>query len=96
MPTVDELIIKVVPLLEKYPVRKAALFGSYARKEQNNDSDLDILLEFSEPIGLRYGSLYLDLKEALPVAVGLLTMAGLEEQSVHFRESVFRDMVVFL
>jgi len=95
MPTVDELIIKMLPLLEKYPVSKAALFGSYARREQSEDSDIDILLEFSEPIGLRYGSLYLDLKEALPVTVGLLTVAGLEEQPVHFREAVTRDMEVF-
>jgi predicted nucleotidyltransferase len=76
-------------------VRKAALFGSYARKEQNADSEFDILLEFSEPIGLRYGSLYLDMKEVLPVPVGLLTMAGLEEQSEYFKESVSRDMEVF-
>ena len=95
MPTADELIIKILPLLKKYPVRKAALFGSYARNEQCEDSDMDILLEFSEPIGLGYGSLYLDLKEVLPVAVGLLTVAGLEEQPAHFRESVSRDMVVF-
>ncbi|MCL2048431.1 MAG: nucleotidyltransferase domain-containing protein [Defluviitaleaceae bacterium] len=95
MTTTNELITKMLPLLERYPVSKAALFGSYARKEQSEDSDLDILLEFSEPIGLRYGSLYLDLKEALPVAVGLLTTAGLEEQPENFRESVSRDMVVF-
>ena len=95
MYTTDELLAKVLPLLAKYPVRRAALFGSYARNEQNADSDLDILLEFSEPIGLRYGSLYLDLKESVPVAVGLLTVAGLEEQSEHFKESVLRDMEVF-
>lgn len=95
MYSTKELLIKVLPLLAKYPVRKAALFGSYARNEQNEDSDLDILLEFSEPIGLRYGSLYLDLKESVPVAVGLLTMSGLDEQSEHFRESVLHDMEVF-
>ena len=95
MYTTNELIKKMLPLLEKYPVRKAALFGSYAREEQNADSDLDILLEFYEPIGLRFGSLYLDLKETLPVPVGLLTIAGLEEQSEYFKESVFRDMEVF-
>ena len=95
MYTTDELIEKVLPLLKRYPVRRAALFGSYARKDQNADSDFDILLEFSEPIGLRYGSLYLDLKEALPISVGLLTTAGLQEQSEHFRESVSRDMEVF-
>ena len=95
MYTTDELLSKVLPLLAKYPVRRAALFGSYARNEQSADSDFDILLEFSEPIGLGYGSLYLDLKEAIPVTVGLLTVSGLEEQSDHFRESVLRDMEVF-
>ena len=95
MYTTDELLTKVLPLLAKYPVRKAALFGSFARNEQSADSDLDILLEFSEPIGLNYGSLYLDLKEAVPVAVGLMTVAGLEEQPKSFRESVLRDMEVF-
>ena len=95
MHTTEDLLEKVLPLLEKYPVRKAALFGSYARNEQSADSDLDILLEFSEPIGLRYGSLYLDLKEAVPVAVGLLTTSGLEEQPEYFKQSVLRDMEVF-
>ena len=95
MYTADELITIALPLLKKYPVRKAALFGSYARSEQCENSDVDILLEFAEPVGLGYGSLYLDLKEALPVAVGLLTVAGLEEQPARFKESVSRDMVVF-
>ena len=95
MYSTDELLEKVLPLLAKYPVHRAALFGSYARNEQNADSDLDILLEFSEPIGLSYGSLYLDLKEAVPVSVGLMTMSGLEEQPKSFRESVLRDMEVF-
>ena len=95
MHTREELLAKVIPLFTSYPIRRAALFGSYARNEQNQDSDLDILLEFSEPIGLRYGSLYLDLKEAVPVSIGLLTKAGLEEQSEYFRESVLNDMEVF-
>ena len=95
MYTTDELLAKVLPLLAKYPVRKAALFGSYARNEQSADSDLDILLEFYEPIGLSYGSLYLDLKEAVPVTIGLMTVAGLEEQSENFKESVLREMEIF-
>ena len=43
MPTADELIKKILPLLKNYPVRKAVLFGSYARDEQCKDSDIDIL-----------------------------------------------------
>jgi len=95
MYTKKELIDKVIPLFSNYPIRRAALFGSYARNEQKEDSDFDIFLEFSEPIGLRYGSLYLDLKEAMPIAVGLMTKAGFEEQSEYFRESALSDMEVF-
>ena len=91
----EDVIKKIIPIFSSYPIRRAALFGSYARKEQNEDSDIDILLEFYEPIGLRYGSLYLDIKEAVPVPVGLMTKAGLEEQSEHFINEVMRDMEVF-
>ena len=95
MYSTNELLSKVLPLLANYPVRMAAIFGSYARNEQNADSDLDILIDFSEPIGLGYGSLHLDLQEAVPVAVGLLTVSGLNEQPYSFRESVLRDIEVF-
>ena len=95
MYTASELIEKIIPLLSNYPVRKAALFGSYARREQDAGSDLDILLEFTEPIGLRYGSLYLDIQDSVPVPVGLLTKAGLDEQSAYFKESVLQDLEVF-
>ena len=35
----------VVPLLEKYDMRSASLFGSYARNEADENSDIDLLLE---------------------------------------------------
>jgi predicted nucleotidyltransferase len=95
MITADNLKASIIPILAKYPVCRAAFFGSYARSEQHGDSDIDILLEFSKPIGLRYGSLYLDLKEALPVPVGLMTRTGLDEQPCDFRDSVLRDLEVF-
>ncbi|WP_062128897.1 nucleotidyltransferase family protein [Geofilum rubicundum] len=34
-------------LYEKYPIQSMAIFGSYARKEQNDQSDLDLMVEFS-------------------------------------------------
>jgi len=40
------------PLLkEKFKVKEIAIFGSYLRREQKRGSDLDILVEFYEPIG---------------------------------------------
>ncbi len=35
-----------------YHVKKIGIFGSYARNEQKEGSDLDIIVEFYEPISL--------------------------------------------
>jgi len=39
-------------LRDKYKVETIGLFGSYIRGQQKRESDLDVLVEFSEPIGL--------------------------------------------
>ena len=39
-------------LRDKYKVETIGVFGSYIRGEQKRESDLDVLVEFSEPIGL--------------------------------------------
>ena len=41
-------------LFSEYPIKSLAIFGSYARREQNEESDLDILVEFNDKIGLRF------------------------------------------
>jgi predicted nucleotidyltransferase len=49
----------------KYKVSRIALFGSYVRGEQKKKSDVDILVEFEEPLGyFRFIELeeYLSLK----------------------------------
>lgn len=44
-----------------------AIFGSYSRKERKDTSDLDILVEFSDRIGIRF----VDLADELEKIVGL-------------------------
>ena len=41
-------------LQEKYGVSELALFGSYSRDEQTSNSDIDIMIDFSKPIGMKY------------------------------------------
>ena len=55
-------------------VLRAWLFGSYARGEENPDSDVDLLVELDESqrIGLRFFGMYLDLKELLGREVDLV------------------------
>lgn len=39
-------------LKKEYPIKSLGLFGSYVRGEENSRSDLDLLIEFREPISL--------------------------------------------
>ncbi len=60
-------------LEEEYKVKSIAIFGSYVRNEQNAESDVDILVEFKEPVGLLFIHLANYLEEILSVKVDLLT-----------------------
>ena len=39
-------------LSDRFRVKKVGIFGSYVRGEQKRDSDLDVLVEFNEPVSL--------------------------------------------
>ena len=54
-------------LEQKYKVKTIAIFGSYARGEETEESDVDILVEFTEPVGL----LFVDLAEYLEKILGV-------------------------
>jgi hypothetical protein len=55
-------------LLRDYKVKEIGIFGSYVRSEQKKNSDLDILVEFEEPIGLFK---FMDLEEYLKNLLGI-------------------------
>ncbi|MBD0331551.1 MAG: nucleotidyltransferase domain-containing protein [Chitinophagaceae bacterium] len=59
-------------LQEKYGVSELALFGSYSRDEQTGNSDIDIMVDFSKPIGIEYLDVVYLIREAfddVPVQV---------------------------
>jgi len=61
-------------LQEEYGVGRIALFGSYAKDEQREGSDADILVEFSQPIGFfDFMRLEFHLTDLLGVKVDLVT-----------------------
>lgn len=69
---IDQIIIKLrenMPVLrEKYKVKYLGVFGSYVRGEQKKRSDLDILVEFQEPVGLFE---FMELEEYLAKNTGV-------------------------
>ena len=63
------------------PVKKAYLFGSYARNEANSDSDIDILVEldYNQPIGMKFFSFQPQLEDLLNMKVDIVTSDGLSK-----------------
>ncbi len=70
---------KIVPVLLKYGVKKAALFGSYARGEQDEKSDVDILIEPPDDMGLEFIDLKHKLEDALQKKVDLVSYNGISK-----------------
>jgi Predicted nucleotidyltransferases len=82
MKSLEELKAKLEalkPTLKKrYKVETIAIFGSYSRGEQTNKSDLDVLVTFSEPIGLyRFIEVEEFISEKLGVKVDLVQKGAL-------------------
>lgn len=44
-------------LIDKFHVSKIGYFGSYANGQQTNNSDVDLLVEFSQPVGWEFFTL---------------------------------------
>ena len=60
-------------LRERFGVRSIAIFGSYARGEESELSDVDILVEFERPVGWEIVDLRDYLEELLGLPVDLIT-----------------------
>ncbi len=75
--TTQEIADIVRPIAKEYGIDKVYLFGSYARGEATEDSDIDFYVEFSRPLGLRYCSFYSDIEERIGKSVDIITKDGL-------------------
>lgn len=67
-------------LFNDYPIKSLAIFGSYSRREQNDSSDIDILVEFSDKIGIRFIDLADDLEKIIGFKVDLVSKKGVKEK----------------
>ncbi|MFZ1453877.1 MAG: nucleotidyltransferase domain-containing protein [Ferruginibacter sp.] len=75
------------------PVKKAYLFGSYARNEANKNSDLDILVELdhSRPIGMKFFGYQVELEDLLKLKIDLVSVEGL---SKYVKSFVDKDKIL--
>ena len=65
-------------LVAEFGVSKIGLFGSYAKGQSDETSDVDIVVEFERPIGFRFVDLVDYLENLLGRRVDVLTPAGIQ------------------
>jgi len=90
----EEIRNKVVLLLKRYDVKRAAFFGSFVRGEHRGDSDIDILVEFEgEKSLLDLARLKIELEKVLGRRVDVLTYASLHPL---LRDRILQEQKVIL
>jgi len=94
--TIDELRRRITPIAKKYRIPAVYLFGSYARGEATEDSDVDVLIEHHGSIirGLwDLGAFYNDMNEGLNKKVDIITLGALEQTETKRRSPFLRDNI---
>ncbi|WP_290623975.1 MULTISPECIES: nucleotidyltransferase family protein [unclassified Archaeoglobus] len=94
METIEEIRDAMIPVLRKYGVKRASLFGSVVRGEMSEDSDIDLLVEFEGRKSLLdLAGLKIELEEKLKRDVDVLTYKSLHPL---LRERILREKVDIL
>ena len=71
--TIDEITAAVKPIAEKYGIDKVWLFGSYARGEATEKSDVDLLISYQNLIGMLFmGCVYFDMEDVFNKSVDIV------------------------
>ena len=99
--SIDELRRRIAPIAKKYRIPAVYLFGSYARGEATEDSDVDVLIEHhgSAICGLwDLGAFYNDMNEGLNKKVDIITLGALEQaetkrRSPFLKENISRERI---
>ncbi len=92
---VKEILRRELPKLKsEFGVKRIGLFGSFSRGKQKQASDIDLLIEFDNPIGFKFMILAEYLENKLGRKVDILTPAGV--QSIRIKPiaaSILRSVV---
>lgn len=87
---IEQKLKSLKPILaQKFSVNKIGYFGSFAEQKQNESSDLDILVEFSSPIGWQFFSLEKFLEQHFGLEVDLVTTNALKKR---LKDSILKQV----
>ena len=89
--SISKIKAVVDSLARRYGAERIYLFGSYARGEEREDSDIDLRIDKGDIRGLQFAGLLGDLEEALGSKVDLISTAGMDE---HFLREIEPEEVL--
>lgn len=82
---------KIVEICRRNDISFCALFGSFARNEADENSDIDLLVRFSKPKGFDWLDAAFEIEDELGRKVDLVTENSLNS---HIREYILKDLQV--
>jgi uncharacterized protein len=74
-------------LIEKYSVKTLGYFGSYADGSMTEQSDIDILVDFSKPVGYEFFRVQEELEKVFKKRIDLVTPSAIRPQ---LKESIYK------
>lgn len=92
--TIEEIKERIIPILQRYGIKKAAIFGSLAKGEAKTSSDVDILVEIKSDMSLLdFIGIKIELEEALKMKVDLVEYDTIKPL---IREKILSEQVAIL
>lgn len=79
-------------LYSKYPIKSLAIFGSVAREEENDESDVDVLVEFNDNIGIKFIDLADEIESLLNRHVDLVSKKAVKPK---YYETI-KDEIIYV
>jgi predicted nucleotidyltransferase len=87
-----ELKSRLLNFLFPYHPLRVGIFGSYARGEQNRESDLDILIQFRDRMGLlKLVQIEQELSDELGIPIDLVTENSL--RNPRLKKYIYKDLI---
>ncbi len=92
-----DMISKIERTLRERNVLKASIFGSYARGDANDNSDIDLLIEPARKSLFEIAGIKMDLEKALNKEFDVLTYNGLNySRDAEFKERVLKEHMIII
>lgn len=94
--TFEEVKRKINDVCKNYSVKKAILFGSYAKNTQNSKSDVDIIIDSDGTLlNISFYGLLEDLTESFNKEIDLFEITEIEKDSSLYKEILKEGIVVY-